>query len=101
LYKITYYDFQWKYYNSRRTTGATWHTPTAQRSQKHDGQSNRKKLNVFGCSGGGWNPSPTKLGKVILDLEHILAPRKLLGSDAQFHRYGVLKIWQKPDSISL
>ena len=27
---------------------------------------------------------PTKLGMVIEDLEHVLAPLKLLGSDAQF-----------------
>ena len=38
-----------------------------------------KKLNVFGRPGGGWNPSPTKLGMVIEDLEHVLAPLKLLG----------------------
>jgi len=37
-----------------------------------------KKLNVFGHPGGGWNPSPTKLDTVIEDLEHVLAPRKLL-----------------------
>ena len=44
--------------------------------QKRDGQTNKqtdrqtdKKLNVFGHPGGGWNPSPTKLGKVIEDLE--------------------------------
>jgi len=41
-----------------------------------------KKLNVFGHPGGGWNPSPTKLGMVIEDLEHVLASEKLLGSDA-------------------
>jgi len=35
-----------------------------QRSYKHDGQTNRQKLNVFGRPGGGWNPSPTKLGMV-------------------------------------
>jgi len=38
-----------------------------------------KKLNVFGCPGGGWNPSPTKLGTVTGDLEHVFAPLKLLG----------------------
>jgi len=32
--------------------------------QKHDGQTD-KKLNVFGCPGGRWSPSPTKLGMVI------------------------------------
>jgi len=36
-----------------------------------------KKLNVFGHPGGGWNPSPTKHGMMIEDLEHVLAPRKL------------------------
>jgi len=30
----------------------------------------------------GRNPSPTKLGMVIEDLEHVLAPPKLLVSDA-------------------
>jgi len=38
-----------------------------------------KKLNFFGHPGGGRNPSPTKLGMVIEDLEHFLAPLKLLG----------------------
>ena len=39
-------------------------------------QTNRqtKKLNVFGHPGGGCNPSPTKLGMVIEDLEHVLSP---------------------------
>jgi len=46
-------------------------------------QTNKQtKLNVLGCPGGGGNPSPTKLGMVIEDLEHVLAPLKLLGSDA-------------------
>jgi len=36
-----------------------------------------KKLNVFGLPGGGWNPSPTKLGMVSEDFNHILAPQKL------------------------
>jgi len=30
-------------------------------------QTDNKKLNVFGHPGGGWNPSPTKLGMVIGD----------------------------------
>jgi len=74
-----------------------------QRSHKRDGQTNRqtKKLNVFGCCGGGWNPSPTKLGMGIEDLEHVLAPQNFLWSDAQFRSYAVLKIWQKPDTINL
>ena len=49
--------------------------------QKRDEQTDKqtdKKLNVFGHPGGGWNPSPTKLGMVIEDLEHILAPPKIL-----------------------
>ena len=44
-----------------------------------DKQTNKqtdKKLNVFGHPGGGWNPSPTKLGMVIEDLEHVLSPLK-------------------------
>jgi len=38
-----------------------------------------KKLNVFGRHGGGLNPSPTKPGTVIEDLERVLAPLKRLG----------------------
>jgi len=45
--------------------------------QKRDGQTNRQTKNsTF------WNPSPTKLGMVIEDIEHVLAPPKFLGSDA-------------------
>jgi len=42
-------------------------------------QTNREtnKKHVFGHPGGGWNPSPTKLGMVIEDLKHVLAPPKL------------------------
>ena len=50
--------------------------------QKRDEQTDRqtdKKLNVFGHPYGGWNPSQTKLGMVIEDLERVLAPGKLLG----------------------
>jgi len=50
-----------------------------QRSDKHDKQTDRQKLNVFGRPGSGWNPSPTKLGMVIEDLKHVLAPVKLFG----------------------
>jgi len=47
--------------------------------QKRVGQTNRqKKLNVFGRPSGGLNLSHTKLGPVIEDLEHVLAPLKLL-----------------------
>jgi len=35
--------------------------------------------NVFGHPGGGWNTSPTKLGMVLEDVEHVLAPRKRFG----------------------
>jgi len=38
-----------------------------------------KKLNVFGHPSGGGNPSPTKLGTVIKDVEQVLVPLKLLG----------------------
>ena len=49
--------------------------------QKRDEQANRqtKKLNVFGHPGGRCNPRPTKLGTVIEDLKHVLAPLKPLG----------------------
>ena len=43
---------------------------------------NKQKINVFGCPGGGRNPSPNKLRLMIEGLEHVLAPLKLLGSDA-------------------
>ena len=35
-----------------------------------------KELNVFASPGGARSPSPTKLGMVIEDLEHVLAPPK-------------------------
>jgi len=38
---------------------------------------------------------------VIEDLEHVLAPLKLLGSDAWFRRHGALKIWLQPDTVNL
>jgi len=49
--------------------------------QKRDEQTDRqtKKLNVFGRAGGGLSPSPTNLGMVMEDLEHVLASLKLLG----------------------
>jgi len=49
-----------------------------EQADKTDRQTNKQK-NVFGCPGGGWNLSPTKFGTVIEDLEHVLAPQKLLG----------------------
>jgi len=45
--------------------------------QKRDEQTD-KKLNDFGHPGGGRNPRPTKLGTVIEDREHVLAPPKRL-----------------------
>ena len=55
--------------------------------QKRDEQANRqtdreKILNVFGHPCGGRNPSPTKLGMVIEDIERVLTPLKRLGYDA-------------------
>jgi len=51
--------------------------------QRHDGHSNKQtKLNIFGRPGGGWNPSPTKRGTVIEDLDRVLTPPKRLGFDA-------------------
>jgi len=47
-------------------------------SDKRDIQTD-KKTHRFGRPGSGWNPSPTKLGMVIEDLEHVLAPRKIFG----------------------
>ena len=47
-----------------------------------DKQTNRqtdKKLNVLSHPGGVRNPSPSKLGIVIENLEHVLAPLILLG----------------------
>ena len=58
----------------QRLHGEIWYTFSD--VQKCDRQT--KKLNVFGCPGGGCNPSPTKLGMVIEDLEHVLSPLKRL-----------------------
>ena len=55
---------------------------TNKRTEKQTDRQTAKNLNVFGRPVGGCNPSPTKLGMVIDDLEHVLAPLKLLGSDA-------------------
>jgi len=41
-----------------------------------------EKTQRFCRPGGGRNPSPTKLGMIIEVLDHVLAPLKLLGSDA-------------------
>jgi len=55
-----------------------------------------QKLNFFGHPGGRSNLSPTKLGVVIEDFEHVLGPRKLLGVC-----YGGLKIPGKPIPLNL
>jgi len=62
----------------QRLHGKIWCTNSD--VQKHDEQTDRhtKKLNVLGRPGGGWNPSPTKLGMVIEDLDHVVAPPTLL-----------------------
>jgi len=55
------------------------HGVQRQRSHKHDGQTDRRKNSTFlAAPDGGRNPSPTKLGMVIEDLEHVLAPLNLL-----------------------
>jgi len=60
--------------------------------RKHDAQTHtNKKLNVFGRVGGGWNPSLTKLGTMIEDLEHVLAPPK----------HFTWKIWRETDILNL
>ena len=49
--------------------------------QKRDRQANRQTKNstflATPAAGRGWNPSPTKLGTMVEDLEHVLAPLKL------------------------
>ena len=49
------------------------------RIQKHEGQvciHTYKKLDVLGSPGSPRSPSTTKLGMIIVDLEHVLAPWK-------------------------
>ena len=48
--------------------------------EKHNGQTDKQsdRQTTFFCCPGGWNPSPTKLGMVTENLEHVLAPPKLL-----------------------
>jgi len=58
-----------------------------------DKQTDKQKLNIFDHRGSGQSLSPTKLGMVIEDLEHVLVPRKLLGYDTQFCSYEARKIW--------
>ena len=59
-----------------------------------------KKLNVFASPGGARSPSPTKLGMVIEDLEHVLASPNIFRSEVQYCRYRTLKIWGKPDTLN-
>ena len=61
----------------------------------------QKKLNVFGHPGSGWNPNPTKLGMVIEDLEHVLAPPNFWGLTHSFAYGGALKICGEPDPLNL
>ena len=57
-----------------------------------------KKLKCFCRPGGGWNLSPTKLGMVIEDIEHVLAAPKLLCVRCTVSPVGALKIWGNPTS---
>ena len=52
-----------------------------QHSDKRDGQTDRQKNSTFlaAPAAGELNPSPTDLGTVTEDLEHVFAPRKLFG----------------------
>jgi len=65
-------------HNLRRSKA--WRTNTQTNKQK--------KLNDLGCPGSGWNSSPTKLAMAIEDLEHVLAPLKLLGVRCSFTARG-------------
>jgi len=64
---------------------------------KRDGQKKRdgqiKNSTFFRQPGGGWNPSSTKLGMVIEDLEHVLASPKRLMVWRIVSPLGKLKIW--------
>ena len=55
-----------------------WHS----KAWRTNRQTNKQKNSTFWPPGGGWNPSPTKLGMVIEDFKHVPAPLKLLGSVA-------------------
>jgi len=52
-----------------------------QHSDKRDGQTDRQKNSTFlaAPAAGELNPSPTDLGTVTEDLEHVLVPLKLFG----------------------
>jgi len=61
----------------------TFKSVTNKQTDKHT-----KNSTFFGHPGGGLNPSPIKLGMVIQDLEHVLAPRKLGGLTHNFAARG-------------
>ena len=45
-------------------------------NEQTDKQADRQNTQRFSHPGGGWNPTPSKLGTVIEDLEQVLAPLK-------------------------
>ena len=47
--------------------------------QKRDEQTDRQRDRQTDKKTQRYDPSPTKLGTVIVDLQHVVAPRKLLG----------------------
>jgi len=57
---------------SWRNWAHLWHLKAWRTDRQTDRQTDKNSI------GGGWNASPTKLGTVIDDLEHVLEPRKLL-----------------------
>ena len=69
--------------------------------QQRDGQTDRqtKKLNVFASPGGARSPSPTKLGMVIEDLEHVLAPLKRFVIRRIVLPLGGAENWGNPDPL--
>jgi len=63
--------------------GAQTLTFTSVTNRQTNGQTNKQKNSTFSAApAAGEIPAPTKLGTVIEDIEHVLAPLKLLGSDA-------------------
>jgi len=64
-------------------TPSWWNRAHNSDVQKRDEQTDRQRtLDVFSRPGGAWNPSPTKVGMAIDNLEHVLTPLKRLGSHA-------------------
>lgn len=62
----------------------------------------QKKIHIFGRPGSGWNPSPTKRGTVIEDLEHILSPpKKCLGVRRTVLPLGGTENLGNPDFLNL